>query len=81
MLKTILVVDDDEVIVKLITKSLRYEQFAILSAYSGKAFDHALKNQKVIRSLSCKNLQNFDDEVDGWEFYRFVHSRLTMYTS
>lgn len=36
MPKTILVVDDDEDIVTLITKSLRYEQFKTIPAYSGK---------------------------------------------
>lgn len=36
MSKTILVVDDDEEIVKLITKSLRYEQFAVITARSGE---------------------------------------------
>ena len=35
MEKTILVVYDDRDIVKLITKSLRLEQFEVISAYSG----------------------------------------------
>jgi len=33
--KTILVVDDDPDIVKLITKSLRLEQFEVIAAHSG----------------------------------------------
>lgn len=68
--------DDDEILI-----ALNYSLKKVPKPKKIKAFDHALKNQKVIRSLSCKNLQNFDDEVDGWEFYRFVHSRLTMSTS
>lgn len=36
MSKTILVVDDDEEIVKLISKTLRYEQFAVITASSGE---------------------------------------------
>lgn len=36
MTKTILVVDDDQEIVKLITKSLRYEQFEVITARSGE---------------------------------------------
>lgn len=36
MSKTILVVDDDQEIVKLITKSLRYEQFEVITARSGE---------------------------------------------
>ncbi|WP_371381147.1 response regulator transcription factor [Sporomusa aerivorans] len=34
--KTILVVDDDPDIIKLITKSLKYEQFEVMTACSGK---------------------------------------------
>lgn len=34
--KKILVIDDDKDIVKLITKSLSYEGFETISAYSGK---------------------------------------------
>ncbi|MGO4948599.1 response regulator transcription factor [Paenibacillus sp. DRB1-1] len=47
MPKTILVVDDDEEIVKLITKSLRYEQFAIISACSGKEALSALEENNI----------------------------------
>ncbi|NEU27860.1 response regulator transcription factor [Paenibacillus polymyxa] len=47
MLKTILVVDDDEEIVKLITKSLRYEQFAILPAYSGREALSVLEENNI----------------------------------
>lgn len=34
--KTVLVVDDDKDIITLITKSLRFEQFNVIPAYSGK---------------------------------------------
>ncbi|CAM4386068.1 response regulator transcription factor [Paenibacillus typhae] len=47
MTKTILVVDDDKEIVKLITKSLRYEQFATIPAYSGKEALAALEQNHI----------------------------------
>lgn len=47
MLKKILVVDDDDDIVKLITKSLRYEQFETVSAYSGEGALSALKENAI----------------------------------
>ncbi|OBZ14742.1 DNA-binding response regulator [Bacillus sp. FJAT-27264] len=41
MLKTILVVDDDRDIVRLITDGLKYEQFDVIAAYSGnQALDY-----------------------------------------
>ncbi len=47
MPKTILVVDDDKDIVTLITKSLRYEQFEAIPAYSGKEALSILKESPV----------------------------------
>lgn len=47
MKKKILVVDDDEDIVKLITKSLRYEQFETSSAYSGEEALSILKENYI----------------------------------
>ncbi len=47
MLKKILVVDDDKDIVKLITKSLRYEQFETFSAYSGEEALSLLKENSI----------------------------------
>ncbi|MFT4005513.1 MAG: response regulator [Lacrimispora sp.] len=47
MQKKILVVDDDEDIVKLITKSLRYEQFETISASSGEEALSALKENYI----------------------------------
>ncbi|MDF9841716.1 MULTISPECIES: response regulator [unclassified Paenibacillus] len=47
MPKTILVVNDDKEIVKLITDSLRYEQFAIIPAHSGKEALAALEENHI----------------------------------
>jgi two-component system, OmpR family, lantibiotic biosynthesis response regulator NisR/SpaR len=47
LLKTILVVDDDEDIVKLITRSLRYEQFEVVTAFSGKEALSALEAHAI----------------------------------
>lgn len=47
MEKTILVVDDDQDIVKLITKSLRLEQFEVISAHSGLEALSVLKENPV----------------------------------
>ncbi|AAK81443.1 DNA-binding response OmpR family regulator [Clostridium acetobutylicum] len=47
MQKKILVVDDDRDIVKLITKSLSYEGFEMISAYSGKEALCALKENHI----------------------------------
>ncbi|MBE6088460.1 MAG: response regulator transcription factor [Clostridium beijerinckii] len=47
MQKKILVVDDDKDIVKLITKSLSYEGFEIISAYSGKEALYVLKENNI----------------------------------
>lgn len=47
MLKKILVVDDDKDIVKLITNSLRYEQFETISAYSGEEALSVLKENSI----------------------------------
>ncbi len=47
MQKKILVVDDDKDIVKLITTSLRYEQFETISAYSGDEALSVLKENPI----------------------------------
>lgn len=47
MSKTILVVDDDEEIVKLITKSLRYEQFTVVTASCGKEAISAVNEHHI----------------------------------
>jgi DNA-binding response OmpR family regulator len=63
MLKTILVVDDDKDIVKLITKSLRYEQFEILPAYSGKEALSALEENHIdfiILDIMMPDMDGFD---------------------
>lgn len=63
MLKTILVVDDDEDIVKLITKSLRYEQFEILPAYSGKEALSTLEENHIdfiVLDIMLPDMDGFD---------------------
>lgn len=47
MEKRVLVVDDDQDIVKLITKSLRLEQFEVIPAYSGKEALVILKENRI----------------------------------
>ena len=47
MPKKILIVDDDEDIVKLITKSLKYEQFETIEAYSGEEALGVLKENLI----------------------------------
>lgn len=47
MSKTILVVDDDAEIVKLITKTLRYEQFAVITACSGREALSAVEDHPI----------------------------------
>ena len=47
MQKKILVIDDDKDIVKLITKSLSYEGFGTISAYSGKEALCVLKENNI----------------------------------
>jgi DNA-binding response OmpR family regulator len=47
MEKTVLVVDDDQDIVRLITESLKFEQFNAIPAYSGKAALSILNEKKV----------------------------------
>ncbi|MHA6532458.1 response regulator transcription factor [Paenibacillus sp. BAC0078] len=63
MPKTILVVDDDEDIVKLITKSLRCEQFEILPAYSGKEALSALEENHIdfiVLDIVMREMDGFD---------------------
>jgi DNA-binding response OmpR family regulator len=68
--KTVLVVDDDKDIVKLITKSLRFEQFEVIPAYSGK------------EALSILNENHIDfvvldimmPEMDGLEVCRNIRN-------
>lgn len=59
--------DDDEMLI-----ALNYDLKRVPKPKKIKAFDHALMNQQIIRSLSCKNIRKYDDQDDGWESYRLV---------
>jgi DNA-binding response OmpR family regulator len=61
--KKILVVDDDKDIVKLITKSLSYEGFETISAFSGKEALCALKENHIdfiILDIMMPDMDGFD---------------------
>ncbi len=68
MNKTVLVVDDDRDIVKLITKSLRFEQFQVISAYSGKEALSSLNDNHVDFVI----LDIMLPEMDGLEVCRNI---------
>ena len=70
MNKTILVVDDDKDIVKLITKSLRFEQFEVIPAYSGKEALGLLKENHIDFVV----LDIMMPEMDGLETCRNIRS-------
>ncbi|QAA30463.1 response regulator transcription factor [Clostridium manihotivorum] len=63
MQKKILVVDDDKDIVKLITKSLSYEGFETISAFTGKEALCALKENHIdfiILDIMMPDMDGFD---------------------
>jgi two-component system, OmpR family, lantibiotic biosynthesis response regulator NisR/SpaR len=66
--KTVLVVDDDKDIVKLITKSLRFEQFEVIPAYSGKEALFILKENHIDFVV----LDIMMPEMDGLEVCRNI---------
>ena len=68
--KTVLVVDDDKDIVKLITKSLRFEQFEVIPAYSGKEALGLLKENHIDFVV----LDIMMPEMDGLETCRNIRS-------
>jgi DNA-binding response OmpR family regulator len=70
MEKTVLVVDDDQDIVKLITKSLRFEQFEAIPAYSGKEALSILKENHIDFVV----LDIMMPEMDGLEVCRNIRN-------
>lgn len=70
MEKTILVVDDDRDIVKLITKSLRFEQFEVIPAYSGKEALSLVADN----SIDFMVLDIMMPEMDGLEVCRNIRN-------
>ncbi|MCL6457427.1 MAG: response regulator transcription factor [Gorillibacterium sp.] len=69
--RTILVVDDDQDIVRLISDGLTYEQFSVLPAYSGK---EAL-DQLDQHSVDFLILDIMMPELDGLEVCRLVRQQ------
>lgn len=74
MEKTILVVDDDRDIVKLITKSLRLEQFEVIVAYSGEEALTALQENPIDFIV----LDIMMPEMDGLEVCRNIRIRYSI---
>lgn len=70
MEKTVLVVDDDQDIVRLITESLKFEQFNAIPAYSGKAALSILNEKKVDFIV----LDIMMPQMDGLEVCRTIRS-------
>lgn len=68
--KTILVVDDDRDILKLIEKSLRFEQFEVIPAYSGKEALDILKENRIDFIV----LDIMMPEMDGLEVCRNIRN-------
>lgn len=71
---TILVVDDDQDIVKLITKSLRLEQFEVIPACSGKSALTALKEHHIDFVV----LDIMMPDMDGLETCRTIRNNYSI---
>lgn len=70
MEKTVLVADDDRDIVRLITESLKFEQFHVIPAYSGKEALSILKENKIDFVV----LDIMMPEMDGLEVCRNIRN-------
>lgn len=71
---TILVVDDDQDIVKLITKSLKLERFEVIPAYSGKSALTVLKEHRVDFVV----LDIMMPDMDGLETCRIIRNEYSI---
>lgn len=74
MEKTVLVVDDDQDIVKLITKSLRLEQFEVMPAHSGKEALSILQENHIDFIV----LDIMMPEMDGLEVCRTIRNEFNI---
>lgn len=74
MEKTVLVADDDRDIVRLITESLKFEQFKAIPAYSGKEALSILKENKIDFVV----LDIMMPEMDGLEVCRNIRSEYSI---
>jgi two-component system, OmpR family, lantibiotic biosynthesis response regulator NisR/SpaR len=71
MIRTVLVADDDKDIVRLITESLKFEQFQVIPAYSGKEALSILNESKIDFVV----LDIMMPEMDGLEVCRSIRSK------
>jgi two-component system, OmpR family, lantibiotic biosynthesis response regulator NisR/SpaR len=74
MEKTVLVADDDRDIVRLITESLKFEQFNTIPAYSGKEALSIMKQNKIDFVV----LDIMMPEMDGLEVCRNIRSEYSI---
>lgn len=74
MNKTILVIDDDKDIVRLISDSFKYEQFIVEASYSGKEALSILKE----KSIDFIILDIMMPEMDGLEICRKIREQFSI---
>lgn len=73
-MKTVLVADDDQDIVRLITESLKFEQFKAIPAYSGKEALSILRKNKIDFIV----LDIMMPEMDGLEVCRNIRNEYSI---